>query len=68
MKLIENLDAPGFAAYLSEHKNTICGRHPIAVFLNVRLIDILVLSENEIKYSEEIKKYESNYIVRYSAE
>eukprot|EP00047_Mylnosiga_fluctuans_P022472 m.120444 g.120444 ORF g.120444 m.120444 type:complete len:288 (-) comp9271_c0_seq4:3328-4191(-) len=34
MQLIEALDAPGFAAYLKATKNTICGRHPIAVLLN----------------------------------
>eukprot|EP00471_Norrisiella_sphaerica_P004710 CAMPEP_0184487486 /NCGR_PEP_ID=MMETSP0113_2-20130426/10142_1 /TAXON_ID=91329 /ORGANISM="Norrisiella sphaerica, Strain BC52" /LENGTH=299 /DNA_ID=CAMNT_0026869817 /DNA_START=13 /DNA_END=912 /DNA_ORIENTATION=+ len=34
MKLIENLDPKGFASYLKEYRNTICGRHPIGVFLN----------------------------------
>ena len=31
--LIENQDLDGFAAYLAETRNTICGRHPISVFL-----------------------------------
>jgi len=35
MDLIENLDAPGFANYLKKYGNTICGRHPIGVFLNM---------------------------------
>ena len=35
MALIESLDAAGFAAYLKAFKNTICGRHPIAVLLQV---------------------------------
>jgi len=35
MDLIENLDAPGFASYLKKFGNTICGRHPIGVFLNM---------------------------------
>lgn len=34
MALIEGQDAPGFAAYLRTCKNTICGRHPIAVLLH----------------------------------
>jgi len=33
MKLIEQLDGDGFAAYLKAKRNTICGRHPIAVLL-----------------------------------
>jgi len=35
MNLIESLDAPGFASYLKKTSNTICGRHPIGVFLNM---------------------------------
>lgn len=35
MDLIENLDAPGFSNYLKKFGNTICGRHPIGVFLNM---------------------------------
>uniref|UniRef100_F6XER0 Protein MEMO1 n=2 Tax=Ciona intestinalis TaxID=7719 RepID=F6XER0_CIOIN len=34
MQLIENLDPEGFYEYLAAYKNTICGRHPIAVMLN----------------------------------
>ncbi|GAB5361477.1 hypothetical protein AAMO2058_000716500 [Amorphochlora amoebiformis] len=34
MNLIEKLDAAGFASYLAEYSNTICGRHPIGIFLN----------------------------------
>nr|CAB3263755.1 protein MEMO1 [Phallusia mammillata] len=34
MKLIEALDPEGFYSYLQKYKNTICGRHPIAVMLN----------------------------------
>lgn len=34
MQLIEEQDAPGFAAYLEQTQNTICGRHPIGVLLN----------------------------------
>jgi len=35
MDLIEALDAPGFCSYLKKFGNTICGRHPIGVFLNM---------------------------------
>jgi len=35
MDLIERLDAPGFTNYLKQFGNTICGRHPIGVFLNM---------------------------------
>lgn len=33
MDLIEDLDHEGFAHYLKRYRNTICGRHPIGVFL-----------------------------------
>lgn len=35
MELIESRDVEGFTSYLKKFKNTICGRHPIGVFLNV---------------------------------
>ena len=35
MEFIEKLDPVGFAEYLKKYKNTICGRHPIGVLLNV---------------------------------
>ncbi len=33
MSLIENKDVVGFYAYLESFRNTICGRHPVGVFL-----------------------------------
>lgn len=33
MDLIEQLNPPAFTDYLREKQNTICGRHPISVFL-----------------------------------
>ena len=33
MNLIESLDHEAFSAYLRKYGNTICGRHPIGVFL-----------------------------------
>lgn len=34
MELIENHDFQGYQKYLEETENTICGRHPIGVFIN----------------------------------
>lgn len=36
MDIIEKGDAAAFRAYLKQYGNTICGRRPISVFLNVR--------------------------------
>ncbi len=33
MEIIERLDHAAFTAYLKKYSNTICGRHPIGVFL-----------------------------------
>lgn len=38
MNLIESLDPLAFAEYLQQYRNTICGRHPIAVLLNVSFL------------------------------
>ncbi|MBA0835899.1 hypothetical protein Goarm_008149 [Gossypium armourianum] len=35
MDIIETGDADAFKEYLSEYDNTICGRHPISVFLHM---------------------------------
>ena len=35
MDIIERMDPQGFTAYLKQYGNTICGRHPIGVFLNM---------------------------------
>ena len=34
MRLIEGGDPAAFTAYLEQHGNTICGRHPIGVLMN----------------------------------
>lgn len=34
MQLIERLNPQGFAEYLENTNNTICGRHPIALLLH----------------------------------
>ena len=38
MDAIEKLEPGGFTDYLKNSKNTICGRHPIGVLLNVSVI------------------------------
>jgi MEMO1 family protein len=35
MQLIETLEPVDFKDYLKKYDNTICGNHPISVFLNV---------------------------------
>lgn len=39
MNIIEKLDPEPFAQYLRKYQNTICGRHPIGVFLQVWLFE-----------------------------
>jgi len=36
MDIIETLNPPMFTEYLKKYGNTICGRHPIGVLLQVR--------------------------------
>ena len=38
MTEIELLSPDGFAKYLDKYSNTICGRHPIGVLLQVRYV------------------------------
>jgi AmmeMemoRadiSam system protein B len=35
MDLIKNLDLEGFRKYLTETRNTICGRNPIQLMMNI---------------------------------
>ncbi|KAL8501753.1 hypothetical protein ACS0TY_021028 [Phlomoides rotata] len=42
MDIIETGDPDAFKQYLSETDNTICGRHPISVFLHVKIFTILL--------------------------
>lgn len=49
MALIETKDADGFAAYLEETKNTVCGRHPISVFLRAVLASS-ACAEREVRF------------------
>ena len=38
MDIIESGNPDAFQEYLSEFENTICGRHPIGVFLHVSIL------------------------------
>ena len=42
MEAIAKLDPGGFAEYLKKYENTICGRHPIGVLLNVSELHIQI--------------------------
>ena len=54
MSIIETLDTAGFTEYLKKYGNTICGRHPIGVLLNVNiyfyLFKIMFLLEFFVKH------------------
>jgi len=60
MKIIEEMDPTKFHSYIAETKNTICGRHPIGVFMNsVRHLN----KENPEKYKIEFTTYaQSNQV------
>ena len=38
MDIIESMDPVKFHEYLKKYQNTICGRHPIGVLLNVSIM------------------------------
>lgn len=42
MDIIENLDPESFYSYLKKYGNTICGRHPIGVLLQVNIIQFAI--------------------------
>lgn len=45
MEIIETGDPDSFKGYLQEYENTICGRHPISVFLHVSFFSSLYYME-----------------------
>lgn len=53
MEIIETGDADAFKKYLSEYGNTICGRHPISVFLHM-------LKNSSTKIKIEFLRYEQS--------
>lgn len=54
MALIEAQDAAGFTAYLKQHGNTICGRHPTALLLHA-------LRHCATKHSVRFTKYDQSH-------
>lgn len=55
MDLIEKMDPEGFANYLRDFQNTICGRHPIGVLLNA--IHCLRQNGNGLRLNFRFVKY-----------
>ncbi|CAK75561.1 unnamed protein product (macronuclear) [Paramecium tetraurelia] len=52
IKLIESHNIPEFYKYLEDTKNTICGRHPICVLLNIINLSKLQLRTQLTKYNQ----------------
>jgi MEMO1 family protein len=45
MEIIETGDADSFKRYLQQYENTICGRHPISIFLHVTSLSLSLFFE-----------------------
>lgn len=52
MDIIETGDAEAFKQYLSEFENTICGRHPISVFLHMLRNSSTNIKINFLRYEQ----------------
>jgi len=52
MNLIENQEVEGFREYLTETKNTICGRNPISIFLSALKQSNLNTNTKFVHYSQ----------------
>ena len=52
MNHIQNHDFDGFLKYVNSTKNTICGRHPILIFLKVLSHSKLNLKTKFVKYAQ----------------
>jgi len=61
MSLIENIDVEGLTAYFEETENTICGRHPIAIILNV-------MKATGDKYETKFRHYSQSNQVKHPSE
>ena len=48
MRMIEDHDGESFSKYLSKTGNTVCGRHPISLFLEI------LKQDRESKESEDV--------------
>ena len=64
MNLIQKHDSKGFEKYVKQTKNTICGRHPIAVFLSILDHTKLKIKTQFVKYaqSEQVKSKNSSSV------
>lgn len=59
MNLIESLNPEAFTEYLRKYQNTVCGRHPIAVFMQ----SIAALARQNYEMSFKFLKYaQSNQV------
>ncbi|XP_064402719.1 protein MEMO1-like [Halichondria panicea] len=58
MDKISALDSVGFTSYLEETRNTICGRHPIAVLLHA--VDDITCHHDELQFSLKWVKYDQS--------
>ncbi|XP_058115709.1 uncharacterized protein LOC131258410 [Magnolia sinica] len=55
MEIIETGDADAFKKYLSKFENTICGRHPISVFLHMQRNCSTKIKINFVRYEQSSK-------------
>jgi AmmeMemoRadiSam system protein B len=55
INLIESQNADGFVSYLEETENTICGRHPISVFLYALQFSKLACKTELLSYTQSSK-------------
>lgn len=63
MDLIETLNPESFTEYLRKYQNTVCGRHPIGVFLQ----SIQALARQDYQLSFKFLKYaQSNQVTNQS--
>ncbi|KAL3138237.1 hypothetical protein ABBQ32_006057 [Trebouxia sp. C0010 RCD-2024] len=53
MDIIEQADPEGFTAYLDKYGNTICGRHPIGILLNM-------FQHSRLQHTISFKKYDQS--------
>ena len=63
MDIIERMDPAGFTTYLKQYGNTICGRHPIGVFLNM-IAEIKAGMSNGYRMDLKFLKYAQSSQVR----
>ena len=64
MDIIERMDPAGFTHYLKQYGNTICGRHPIGVFLNM-IAEVRGAATNGLRLDLKFLKYAQSSQVRF---